>query len=112
VLDSWVQGRFRLIVSQEILDEYFEVLLRKGIEPDLVAVLSRRMNRYAHVVVPKERLNVVEKDVTDNKFLECAVEGNAEYIISGDRHLLALKRFRETEIVTPTRFLKLMQPNP
>jgi putative PIN family toxin of toxin-antitoxin system len=111
MLDLWVQGRFRLIVSQEILDEYFEVLVRKGIEPDLVAALSRRMSRYAHLVAPKGRLNIVEQDASDNKFLECAVEGNAEYIVSGDRHLLALKRFRETEIVTPTGFLKLVEPN-
>lgn len=112
ILDLWVQGRFRLIASQQILDEYFEVLVRKGIEPDLVGVLSRRMSRYAHLVAPKERLNVVEQDASDNKFLECAVERNANYVVSGDRHLLALKRFGETEIVTPTRFLKLVQPNP
>jgi putative PIN family toxin of toxin-antitoxin system len=112
ILDLWVQGRFGLVVSQEILDEYFEVLVRKGIEPDLVGVLSRRMSRYAHLLAPKERLNVVEQDASDNKFLECAVEGSANHIVSGDRHLLALKRFRETEIVTPTRFLKLVQPTP
>ena len=111
ILDSWVQGRFVLIVSQEILNEYFQVLVRKAIEPDLVAVLSRRMSRYARLVRPKERLNVVEQDASDNKFLECALEENAEYSISGDRHLLDLKRFGETEIVTPTRFLKLVQPN-
>jgi len=112
ILDSWVQGRFVLIVSQEILDEYFEVLVRKAIEPDLVGVLSRRMTRYAHLVRPKERLNVVEQDASDNKFLECALEAYAEYIVSGDRHLLDLKRFGETEIVTPSRFLKLMGPKP
>jgi len=112
ILDLWVQGFFDLIVSQEILDEYFEVLVRKGIEPDLIAVLNRRVNRYARIVVPKTTLDVVEQNSSDNRFLECAVEGNANYLVSGDRHLLALKRFGETEIVTPTNFLQRLERNP
>lgn len=111
ILDLWVQGVFDLIVSQQILDEYFEVLVRKGIEPNLVAVLSRRVNRYARIVVPKTALDVVKQNASDNRFLECAVEGNADYLVSGDRHLLELKRFGETEIVTPTKFLERVEPH-
>ena len=111
ILDLWVQGTFHLIASEEILDEYFEVLVRKGIEPGLVGVLSRRVNRYAQIVVPKTTLDVVKQNSSDNRFLECAVEGNANYLVSGDQHLLALKRFGETEIVTPTKFLQRLEPN-
>jgi predicted nucleic acid-binding protein len=48
------------------------------------------------------------KDPSDSKFLECAVEGNADFIITGDRHLLDLGKFEEIKIVIPAEFLKLI----
>jgi len=49
---------------------------------------------FTSIVQPRETVTAVPADPTDNRFLECAVEGLAGYIVSGDRHLLALKRFR------------------
>ena len=42
---------------------------------------------------------------TDEKFLSCALEGNADYIVSGDDDLLSIKQYHEIKIVTPTDFL-------
>jgi predicted nucleic acid-binding protein len=52
-------------------------------------------------------LDVIKDDLTDNIILACAVEGGADFIISGDSHLLGLESFKEIEIVAPATFLEL-----
>lgn len=66
------------------------------------------LSKFITVVYPTVRLNRVKKDPEDNKILECAVEANADYIITGDKHLLKLKRFEETKVVTPSDFIKII----
>lgn len=108
ILDMWTQGRLTLLVTERILDEYRTILSQKWL-PDRVSDLNRHMTEFAEVVDPKERVYEIKEDPSDNRFLECAAEGEADYIISSDQHLLALKRFRRTEIVRPTQFLKRVE---
>jgi len=56
------------------------------------------------IVDPKEHFFIVE-DPSDNKFIDCAVAGNANYIITNDRHLLKINSFRDISIITPKEFL-------
>jgi len=56
-------------------------------------------------VEPNESISAIKDDPDDNKFLECAVSANAEFIISGDPHLLALKRYGMVEILNADMFL-------
>ncbi len=58
----------------------------------------------------KLAVNVVAKDPEDNKFLGCALEGNADYLVGGDDHLLEVKDYEGRRIVPPTTFLALLQP--
>jgi len=53
------------------------------------------------------RVNVIERDPSDNKFLEAALEAKADFIITGDHHLLELREFRGVKILSPSEFLKL-----
>jgi predicted nucleic acid-binding protein len=48
---------------------------------------------------------VIEKDPEDNRLLECAQKSHADYIVSGDMHLLEIKDFKATKILTPEEFL-------
>ncbi len=61
----------------------------------------------ASQVRPTQKVFMVEEDPEDNKFLECALEGKADYLITSDRHLLELGEFAVTKICKPTQFLKL-----
>ena len=61
----------------------------------------------AIIVEPLEKLNIVDEDMDDNRILECAVEGSAEFVITRDNHLLKLKEFREIKIITPDEFLRI-----
>jgi len=58
-------------------------------------------------VYPRKSLNIV-RDKKDNHVLECAVEGECEYIVSGDKDLLVLKEFQGIKIVTPREFVRIL----
>ena len=58
----------------------------------------------AELVTPEMDLEAVEDDPDDDKILECAVAGNADYIVSGDSHLLDIEEYRGVEIVSPDEF--------
>jgi len=112
ILDMWVEGRLSLLVTRQIRREYLNILSQRWVKSDWVAEFNGRIDDHAEMVVPEERIRIINEDPSDNMFLECAVAGKADYIITSDRHLLDLKRFGEAEIVTPSRFLKLVQANP
>lgn len=96
-----------LCLSPSILAEYVAVLERSGVTKSLVEsflVLLREPSR-AVVVVPTRRIDVIHEDPADNMFLECALEAQADYIISGDRHLKRVERFGTIEILSPRGYL-------
>ncbi len=51
----------------------------------------------------------MQEDPSDNKFLECAIEGKADYLVSGDNHLLKLKEFEKVKIISVTDFLSIIE---
>ncbi|TLD41754.1 MAG: hypothetical protein JETT_1979 [Candidatus Jettenia ecosi] len=53
-----------------------------------------------------ESVNIIDDDAEDNKILECAISAGAEFVISGDKHLLTLKSFEGIKIVTPEDFIE------
>ncbi len=63
----------------------------------------------SEIVVPSRKISVVKDDPDDNKFIEAAVEGKADCIVTQDKHLLKLKEFRKIKIITPDEFIKLLE---
>lgn len=115
VLERMRDGAYELFVSDSILAEYRDVLqearisVRHGYTRDEVAQLVDELGDYAFVVTPQEVHAVVRADLDDDKFLECAVAAGAGYIVSGDKHLLALKEYAGVQILSPTAFLLLLE---
>jgi len=60
------------------------------------------------IVEPLAKIEIIKEDIEDNIILECAKEGNADYIISQDKHLLKLRQFENIKIITPEEFLRLI----
>jgi len=58
--------------------------------------------------VPSKQISEIEVDPTGNRVLECAVEAGAEYVVSGDNHLLDLGQYSSIRILTPYQFLQLL----
>ncbi len=99
---------FSLIVSPEILTELEGVLIEKFRWSQSRAAASiRGIRQTAELVAPKLRVNDCE-DPDDNRILEAAVEGLADVMVSGDKHLLRMKVYRGIEILTIGQFLSLM----
>jgi putative PIN family toxin of toxin-antitoxin system len=64
------------------------------------------------LVETKSQRSWIIQDPADDMVLNCAVENSADYVISGDQHILRLKRIDGLEILTPTEFLQLLQATP
>lgn len=108
IIVAWKSGKFTLVVSKAIINEYFEVLRRPKfkIEPEEIEDFSALLLTKADYVIPMESFKVVEDDPSDNIFIEAAVAGKAKLIVSGDGHLLNLGSFRDIPIITAKEFLE------
>jgi len=73
-----------------------------------VALAIKTISKTSKVIVPQQKFNVVNEDPTDNKIIECAVAASASFIVTGDRHLLSLEKFKGIKIVSPKDFLSFV----
>lgn len=107
LVEYWQQGPGRLLISLPIFEEYLRVLtypkFRLSLE-EVRRLLEREIRPYAELVRVTSRIHEVASDPSDDKFLACAVDGRADWIVTGDRHLLALENFRGIQIGTPAQF--------
>ena len=110
---EWVdKGKIVLILSDSIFEEYNrivrsgKILDKKAYNPERVESIMKLLQK-ALFVQPEEKLKVVKEDPDDDKFLEAAIAGRADFIISRDNHLLKLQRYKKIKILTPDEFLSL-----
>lgn len=105
-LDLAFLESFTLVASAALLDELEEKLwLKFGVSSDDAAAIRAKLEGIARMVQPDQLLNVVQDDPDDNRVLECAWTGRADYIVSGDRHLLKIGSYEGIPIVTVRQFL-------
>jgi putative PIN family toxin of toxin-antitoxin system len=99
-------GLIEICISPAILDEIGGVLARKfRWSPTRVREARAAIAHFTMLVQPEESLSVVRDDEADNRILECALAARADAVVTGDHHLLRLKRFRGVRITTPREFL-------
>lgn len=108
LMELWKEDKFIFLLSAEIFDEYFKVMARPKFhqeEKDL-RELAEILTHKAEIIEPRFKLNVIHNDPSDNKFLECALAGKADFILSGDQHLLHLKKFKGIPILKTSEFFE------
>lgn len=92
---SFISGDYTLCVSNEILEEYLEVLTRNisahVAEVIVSAILTRKNVR---MLDPHFRFHLIKTDEDDNKFVDCAIAANATYIVTEDHHFNVLKKIK------------------
>jgi putative PIN family toxin of toxin-antitoxin system len=103
----------QLILSRGILEEFLEVVNEEKVrryvdEEDIVAFL-RAVGSIAKIVRVRSKFKVVKEDLEDDVILRTAYDSNANYIVSGDKHLLSLGEFRGTKIVTVNDMLRIVK---
>ena len=109
IWDAFLNGEFDLCVSNEILDEYQEVLeqqITPTIAENLVLLILNKKN--TRFVDPHFRLNLIEADPDDNKFVDCAFAAGADYLVSEDSHFNVLRAmpFPQLNLVTLDEFMQ------
>ena len=102
------EGRLEGFISTALLIELEGVLLRPkfGLTAREVEAIVELVRQSFSLVLPTESVVLVADDPDDDAVLEAAVAANAQVIVSGDKHLLDLKMFRDSRIITPASLIK------
>jgi len=115
IITKWLEEAFDILVSQPIIDEILRVTGYDRIQKKYVKVRENRLEFVALIseqglwVAPLEKLTVVAADETDNRYIECAVAGGAQYIVTGDEHLLGVSDYQGIAVVTPAAFITMLE---
>ncbi|TET02991.1 MAG: putative toxin-antitoxin system toxin component, PIN family, partial [Hadesarchaea archaeon] len=104
IIDLCLENKHKLIFSSRLRKEVKLILKNVRAERGFHEMI-RSLFMNASKVKPIQKVFMVKEDPEDNKFLECALEGKADYLITSDRHLLELGEFAQTKICKPTQFL-------
>ena len=112
LIEKWKRGAFILVISEPILREIIEVLSRPRIRAltkmtkEEIGELISLIIEKALMVKPKRKIRLI-KDPKDSMFLEAALVSSADYLVTGDKHLLSFKKFKKTKIIKVKEFLNL-----
>src|SRR5262245_14509364 len=106
IIDEWKVGKFKLIVTDSIAREYLDVINRPKfkIPQSEIIAMSDYLLQLGEFVTSTKGIHIIVADPTDDKFLEAAIAGKVDFIVSGDNHLLELKSFRDIPIITAKEF--------
>ena len=111
IWNAFLAGKFQLCISNEILEEYQEVIEQQTTsriaENVILLILNRRNVTF---VDPHFRLGLITEDPDDNKFVDCAFAANAEYLVSDDKHFKVLQKtpFPQLNLVRMAEFLEII----
>ncbi len=118
ILVAWLQGKAELATSPVLLQELEGVLQRPRIKklqrlsPDEIAQLVKLIAQAAVIAPGRRRVRAIKDDPSDNHVLSAALEAKADYIVSGDHHLLTLRSYCGIKIVQPGSFSLSSQEHP
>jgi len=107
VIDLGRDGKIQILTSEDIDQEILDKLMTKfGLNSDDAGRVMADFSTFTKPTRVSRRIRVVKDDPDDDKFIECAVECSAEFIVSGDKHLLKMKKYKGIAIVNAATFLK------
>lgn len=112
IFEALLNGRFKLVVSEAIIQEYIEVIARKT-TPE-VAYNVEQYLQYSPYVIHQEvyyKWNLITIDPDDNKFVDTAIAGNVDAIVTNDKHFNHLKtiRFPKLTLLSANTLLQKIQ---
>lgn len=111
VLEAWRHRRFTLVTSPLILKEaervfeYPRIKKAYSLDAETVDRIVAQFAKYAAVTPGELVVREIKDDPADDMFLACAIEGEADFIVTGDRHLLDVGTYRGVSIMSPRSFL-------
>ena len=116
ILDLFQKEQIEIVISRQILEEMKRVLGYPKIQrrhewtSQEISRFLEELEQLCIVVDPPRReVPILQNDPSDDKYLDCAVVGEVDYVITGDKDLLELGEYKGVRIVRPTQFLELME---
>ena len=115
ILDLWRDETFLVVTSDLVLNEFQTAASRPvmsrryGLTPSRLQALVHGLRRFAIVVPGQLHVTGVARDPDDDKLLACAVEGNADYVVTGDDDLLELGEYEQIPILSPADFVRALK---
>jgi putative PIN family toxin of toxin-antitoxin system len=109
-MESAEEGLIHGYSSKQLIDELSRVLRYPKFELSQGEIESIRSYYLLlfKIVNPKQTIDIIREDPSDNMVLECALKAEADYIVSGNHHLLNLNEFKDIKIVTAAELLKAL----
>lgn len=115
ILNYVSENKIRLFTSPSIIEElqrvlsYPKLVKRHGLEKQELKEFISDLLSIMSLVEGKKAIELIVEDPADNNYLSCAVDAKADFIVSGDTHLLNLGEYEGTQIITPTQFLGVLE---
>jgi len=104
------QGKVTLLICREILAEYHEKLQTKlDMTPAQATRAVAEILSFSTLIEINQSLHIIEDDPDDDKVVECAVKGNATYIVSGDHHLLDIMEYNGITVMRAADFIRIVE---
>jgi putative PIN family toxin of toxin-antitoxin system len=119
ILKLGIENAITLIFSPAIIAETRRVLLypklvklfqKRQVSVEKIEEFLKKLIRISVMVPGALEVTIVTEDPSDNKIIACALDGRADFLISGDTHLLKLQRYQGVEIISPMDFLATLAP--
>jgi putative PIN family toxin of toxin-antitoxin system len=115
ILEKWQKRELEVVVSPAIVAEIERVTGYERLQKKYRRIREERegliddLRNFATMVDPQQELSVVQADDSDNRYIECAIESGANYIVTGDPHLLDIGDYQGILILTPAIFVTLFE---
>ena len=102
-----LSGHDTLLISQKILDETLSTLANKfSRDIEALSRVAVNLTEMSEMITPRKKLKVL-KDDPDNRVLECALEGDADFVVTGDKEMLRQKHYGGIQIITLREYLDM-----
>lgn len=114
IRDKFAEGKFDIIISEEMFDELLSVIREPKFEnlmkDEDIKELIELLEKDTLWVTPEEKVFVC-RDIEDNIILECAFAGKPDFIVTGDKDLLSIGKFKNISLISPHQFVKFLTTN-
>lgn len=110
ILDLAEAGELKVFISPAITEELQRILSQKfNWQAADIDKTARVISGFTNLVNPKVSVNILKRDPSDNRILECALEAKAELIVTGDTILQQLKQYKGMTIISPRQFMDTLE---
>jgi len=111
IVERIISGMDELFITQEILDEIDYVVRRPKFhaDNDRINYFLNSIEEIGNKITSQKKIKNGSRDRTDNKYIECGITANVDYIISGDIHLLEIKKYENISIITAKDYLEIVK---